>query len=306
MAERIGGHPVHRGSLRRRAPESRPGRGQGWRMRTPPGLRVGAVALAALGALCPPTTAAAKTAPNPEFLPFASCPAKTKGVRYCIEATTTSGEFQVGSKTVTIDKPIVLQGGLTEGSEQLVPATSGETLSPTPLTVPGGLAGVEGVGGEVTATTELAGPVLVNEVNLSTGEGAAVTLPIVVKLENPALGSECYIGSDSEPIVLKLTTGTTSPPPPNKPIAGDRGMLEINEAQTIFTLTDNSLVDNSFAAPGVSGCGEALATLLDPVVDLSAGLPAAAGSNTAILNGTVEETTAYALKHAHALKKTKK
>ncbi|HUB35592.1 MAG TPA: hypothetical protein VL972_02100 [Solirubrobacteraceae bacterium] len=265
----------------------------------------GAIALTTMAALGLPGVAAAKRQANPEFVPFVNCPIQTKAVRYCIVATTTSGEFKVGSKTVTIDKPIVLQGGLTEGSEALVGASDGETLSHTSLTVPGGLVGVEGVGGEVTATTELAGPVLVNEVNLSTGEGAAVTLPIVVKLENPALGDECLIGSEGEPIVLKLTTGTTSPPAPNTPIHGNRGTLTINEAQSIFTLTENSLVDNSFAAPGVSGCGEALAPVLDPVVDLSAGLPAAAGTNTAILNGTVQETTAYALKHAHVITKAK-
>ncbi|HTR89361.1 MAG TPA: hypothetical protein VMG62_04530, partial [Solirubrobacteraceae bacterium] len=189
--------------------------------------------------------------------------------------------------------------------EELVGASDGETLSRTPLTVPGGLVGVEGVGGEVTATTELAGPVLVNEVSLSTGEGAAVTLPIVVRLENPALGNGCYIGSEGEPIVLRLTTGRTSPPPPNTPISGSRGTLEINEAQSIFTLSGNSLVDNSFAAPGVNGCGEGLAAVLDPVVDLSAGLPSAGGNNTAILNGTVRETTAYELKHAHVIRKAK-
>ena len=41
----------------------------------------------------------------------------------------------------------------------------------------------------------------------------SVTLPIKVHLTNPAglLGSTCYLGSNSEPIVLHLTTGTTNP-----------------------------------------------------------------------------------------------
>lgn len=249
----------------------------------------------------PPTLA--KTRVNEEFEPFAQCPIATHGVRYCVVAKTTSGEFKVGSKTVTIDKPITLQGGLIEGSSQLVPAANGETLSKTPLTLPGGLVGIE-LGGvtEVTATTELAGPVLINEGNIADGSGAAVVLPIKVKLENPALGNECYIGSEAEPVTLHLTTGTTDPPPPNKPITGKPGTLTLNPEETIFTLGNNSLVDNSFAAPGVSGCGESLAPVLDPVVDLDAGLPAAAGANTAILNGTVYETTAEALKKSHVIK----
>ncbi len=261
---------------------------------------------ASLTLLVAAAPALAKAKVNEEFEPFAQCPIATHGVHYCVVANTTSGEFKVGSKTVTINKTITLQGGLTEGSNQLVPPTNGETLSKTPLTLPGGLIGIE-LGGvtEVTATTELAGPVQVNEGNIADGTGAAVVLPIKVKLENPALGDECYIGSPAEPITLELTTGTTDPPSPNKPITGNPGTLTLNPEATIFTLSNNSLVDNSFAAPGVSGCGESVAPALDPVVDLDAGLPAAAGSNTAILNGTVYETTAKAVKKSHVIKKSR-
>lgn len=265
-------------------------------------LLAGAMA-ASLALLVAAAPALAKKKVNEEFEPFAQCPIATHGVRYCVVAKTTSGEFKVGSKTVPINKTITLQGGLTEGSNQLVPATNGETLSKTPLTLPGGLVGIELDGvTEVTATTELTGPVLINEGNIDDGTGAAVVLAIRVKLENPALGKECYIGSQAEPITLELTTGTTDPPPPNKPITGNPGTLTLNPEDTIFTLNNNSLVDNSFAAPGVNGCGEILAPVLDPVVDLDAGLPAAAGSNTAILTGTVYETTAKAVKKSHVIK----
>jgi hypothetical protein len=272
--------------------------------RGPSGRRVLAGAISAsLMLLATPTPALAKAKVNEEFELFAQCPVATHGVRYCVVAKTTSGEFKVGSKTVTINKTITMQGGLTEGSNQLVPATNGETLSKTPLTLPGGLIGIElGSVTEVTATTELAGPVLINEGNIADGTGAAVVLPIKVKLENPALGNECYIGSDAEPITLELTTGTTDPPSPNKPISGNPGTLTLNSEDTIFTLSDNSLVNNSFASPGVNGCGESLAPVIDPVVDVDAGLPAAAGTNTAILNGTVYESTAKAVKKSHVTK----
>jgi hypothetical protein len=258
---------------------------------------------AALTLLVAATPALARTKVNEEFKPFAQCPIATHGVRYCVVADTTSGEFKVGSKTVTINKTITLQGGLTEASNQLVSAANGETLSKTPLTLPGGLVGIElGSLTEVTATTELTGPVLINEGNIADGNGPAVIMPIRVKLENPALGNECYIGSQAEPITLELTTGTTNPPPPNKPITGKPGTLTLNSEDTIFTVSNNSLVDNSFAAPGVGGCGESLAPVIDPVVDVDAGLPAAAGTNTAILNGTVYETTAKAVKKSHVIK----
>ena len=108
---------------------------------------------------------------TPNIEPFADCPVYVKHVAHCVVATTTSGEFKLANKTVPITKPIVLQGGIIEGSHVLVPAANGNTLSRTPLTVPGGLTGIEGLplGGEVIAVTELAGPVELFEENLSDG-----------------------------------------------------------------------------------------------------------------------------------------
>ena len=257
---------------------------------------MGALLALAIGAV---PVAQAKPAPNPEFKPFADCPVAVKHVTECLAATTTSGEFQLANKTVPITKPIVLQGGTVEGTHVLVPAADGNTLSRTPLTVPGGLTGIEGLplGGEVTAVTELAGPVEVFAQNL-TGLGPAVKLPVKVKLENPLLGEACYVGSEAEPIILQLTTGTTNPPPPAKPISGNPGTASVNPALTIITISGTSLVDNTFAAPAVSGCGGVLSLLLDTAVDLQVGLPAAAGASTAVLNGTLQESPVKDVKKA--------
>src|SRR5205807_6359528 len=129
----------------------------------------------------------------------------------CIVSTVSSGEFHIGSKAVPINKTIVLQGGL-NGSLQgatLVSAVDGNTLSKTALTVPGGLLGVELLPPltEVTATAEIAGPVSGVHLFLEKAviqTGTAVALPLKVKLDNPALGSECYIGSDTSPVSLAL------------------------------------------------------------------------------------------------------
>ncbi len=245
--------------------------------------------------------AQAKPAPNPEFEPFADCPVAVKHVAHCLVATTTSGEFQLGKKTVPINKPIVVQGGIIEGSHVLVPAADGNTLSPTPLTVPGGLTEIEGLplGGEVTAATELAGPVEVFEENLAEGRGPSVKLPVKVKLENPLLGEECYVGSDTEPIVLQLTTGTTKPPSGTAPITGNPGTVSLNSTQTIITVSGASLVDNTFTAPAASGCGGALLSpVLDTALDLQVGLPAAAGASEAVLTGSLSETDSKDVKKA--------
>ena len=256
-------------------------------------LIVAAATVATIAGLGAPSAAMAGL--QHEFEVFANCPVNAPKVTACVYSEVTGGEFVLGKKQVAIDKPVILQGGEAEGS--LVAATNGETLSKTSLTVPGGLLGVEGLGGEVTATAELAGTVKLNAVNLSFAKGTAVSLPLKVKLGNPLLGPECLIGSEREPIAVELTTGTTSPPAPNEPLAGNRGHISLVGDDRIELVSGSSLVDNSFAVGGANGCGGLLFLLIDPAVDLSAGVPAAAGHNTAILNGSLEETNSQEVKH---------
>jgi len=146
----------------------------------------------------------------------------------------------------------------------------------------------------VTATTELAKPaseIGINTSNLVNEEGVALSLPVKVKLDNPLLGSACYIGSSSSPVTLNLTTGKTSPPPPNTSIHGKLGNLEFLDEFTLVEITNNTLVDNAFSAPEASGCGGLLAPVLDPIIDLKLGLPSAAGKNTAIQNNRIREAS---------------
>ena len=271
--------------------------------------------VASLGTLGAASPALAASKLKEEFLPFADCPVTTAAV--CLVAYTTSGEFVIDHKTVPIDKTVTLQGGLPTESyyEQslLGAAEGGDTLSKTPLTVPGGLAGIEGleaVGGEVTATAELAGPpssVIVDRAALLARKGSAVTLPIKVKLSNESLGEECYVGSDSEPIVLHLTTGMTSPPAPAEPITGSLAKIEGGAKGKIRRIPSASLVDNDFAVPGASGCGGSLSPVIDLILDADVGIPASAGESTAIMNGSLEETAAeWAAKYKPKQKKTKK
>jgi hypothetical protein len=258
-----------------------------------------ATVVAALAALGAPSPAAAGI--QQELAVFATCPISTPGVTACIVSRTTAGEFKLGSKAVSVNKTITLQGGLSELTNHLVPPTDGNTLSKTPLTVPGGLVGIEGLGGEVSATAELAGPVILELENLGTNN-PAVVLPLKVKLDNPVLGNACYIGSNSEPTTLQVTSGTTNPPPPNKPITGSKGesptFLDRNK---IIVINGSSLVDNAFSVPGVNGCGGLLSLVIDPIVDLDAGLPAAAGKNTAILSGGFLAASSRTVKAERAL-----
>jgi hypothetical protein len=111
-----------------------------------------------------------------------------------------------------------------------------------------------------------------------------------VKLDNPILGSNCYIGTNSNPSRVSLTTGTTSPPPPNTPISGSIGEIRAEGEPTVLTLTGAINVDNAFAVPGASGCG--LLGIANPLVNLKLQLPSAAGNNTMIVRNNVAFTGA--------------
>jgi len=272
-------------------------------------LLLASVVLAAL--LVPAVSASA--APTGEFARFAKCPTSNPVVDFCLFSETTSGSFTLGNKTVPVKNPVALQAGIQSngnlyGPLTLYGATDGNTLTKVPQPVPGGLLGVtapswwpsilrdlfnetinNGFTG-VTATLELAASpsaIKLGILPLVTGQGTGLTLPVKVKLGNPFLGSSCYIGSNSSPIMLNFTTGTTAPPPPNTPITGSPGAFEILVENKIIAVRNNRLVDNSFSAPGANGCGGILFSwAVDPFVNSIVGVPAAAGKNAAILEGS--------------------
>lgn len=261
-------------------------------------------------------------APTGDFAVFVQCPRTTPEVNFCLYSETTSGEVTIGTSVVPIEHTIVLQGGfhkppVAKEAETFYGAVNGETLSHTPQTVPGGLLGLvncseikepvaklacelvfeNGLTG-VTATTELAesaGAIGINTNNLVNRRGIALSLPIKVHLENPFLGGSCYIGSSASPVTLDLTTGTTSPPEPNKPISGKVGTIEFGDEFNFTDITNNTLVDNAFSAPEATGCGGLLSSVIDPVIDAKLGLPSPGGKNTAIQNNRIREAVAEAV-----------
>ncbi len=302
------------------------------------GIRRRTLVMAAMALIVPLTALAsaspAMAEPKGIFKIFKQCPTEIPVVALCNFGKTTSGEFSIGTTKVPINMPIILQGGLipTGNPENpreffAFPAKNGESLSKTELNVPGGLLGFvkcEEIKGEgpfekglrelckkifenhltgVTATTELVAnehnPVIFNEFALAREEGTALTLPLRVHLKNPLLGNSCYIGSESSPLELHLTTGETHPPAGFKPLHGTLGEPETLEekGQVMLRITGNSLVDNTFSAPGAEGCGEFLFIkgFLDSLINGKTKIPNKAGENTAILNGELNAATAEAV-----------
>jgi hypothetical protein len=259
---------------------------------TLPTSLVGA-AMAAVLAICMLAPAAQAKEPAPGFTQFAGCPTQAEALRaFCVRADVTGGFLKVGSKNVPIKNPLTLSGGVNAAFEEFVAGPSGG-LSKVKQEVPGGIIGLTGLdwlvnylnleGLKLFAVTELAGI----PSNFTFG---TVTLPIKVHLINPILGNNCYIGSTSNPITLHLTTGTTSPPPPNKPITGKEP--EFSESGEIFRASNGTYVDNSFSAPGASGCVLTLFGFIpisiNGLVNSQSGLPAAAGTNETVQNFSIQ------------------
>lgn len=280
------------------------------------------IATALMVAMLVPASQALAASHNPtgEYAQFAECPLNDPTVIFCNFSETNGGFFTIGEKEVPLEKTVILQGGLKPGpggvGTSFVGAENGDTLSKTPQTVPGGLLGIvapkwwpqflqdlfnesinEGFTG-VTATVELAAPassIKISLANLIFKTGTALSLPVKIKLTNSFLGNNCYIGSNSSPVVIDFTTGTTSPPPPNEPITGAAGTVTENEEGTIQTVSGGALVNNTFAAPKSNGCGGIFSFFVGPLVDSLVGLPSPSGNNTAVLEGKLQLAEAFAV-----------
>ena len=274
------------------------------------------ITLTALGLAVPAAgPASATTATHPSSSPYTgmgTCPTGSAQLQNpgnelvgCVVSTVGGGSFTVGATTVAITQPMTVKFGIywpKNGPSVSFPdgrispvfstvaPTDGVELSASPVTVPV-LPGIPNILPGLTSVTvqiEAAGPVT-GFAPTSAGEDYPVfKVPIKLHLESPLLGGSCFVGSDRAPIVLAPTAGTTSPPPPNKPVTGDAGNVTFARDPASVNLwnldgTGARLVDDSFAVPGASGCG--LFDTADWLVDEILGVPSAAGHNSVTQTG---------------------
>ncbi|HYP54986.1 MAG TPA: hypothetical protein VEQ41_01610 [Solirubrobacterales bacterium] len=234
--------------------------------------------------------AATAQEPAPGFERFAGCPSPEENpdIVICMRTVIDGGHFKMGSKEVPIVNPITLSGGTNFITGALEYNSKGG-LEPVKQPIPGGLVGLTGLDWlvnflnleqlKVYAVTELAG-------EPSSPLEEPVTMPIKVRLINPALGNNCYVGSNSNPIVLNLTTKTTNPPPPNEPITGVEPEFVFDEEAGLIFLNNGVFVDNEFAAPGATGCKLNVLGLpllnIDALINAQSGLPSPAGTNETV------------------------
>jgi hypothetical protein len=264
-------------------------------------------ALVVAGLVIPVGSASAQTL-NGIWAPFTRCPVDSpsmlaaNGVSTdpaCIANESPNGSIKLGNSTQTTGATNLQLGATIDdatGAFSLV-SPAGGALVAAPVNVEGGLLGLmcpsdvplvkaicDGLVGSplnaVTATVEQAGAPsnFSRTAALSLGQ-PIITLPVKVHLQNPVLGPNCYIGSNTNPIVLR-PENTTQPS-----LAAAIGDLDgtPNPSGALARLTGTSTQgDDSFAVPGATGCG--LLGVLDAAVNLQQGLPSPAGNNNLVLN----------------------
>ncbi|WP_329562930.1 hypothetical protein [Kitasatospora sp. NBC_01266] len=263
-------------------------------------------AAAALLAAAAPAQAAAPAAPGGPYTGMGDCPVGAPAMTDpsnlqvgCVVSVTNAGSFTIGSTTVPLTSPITLQFGVYwDKSAPVVTFPDGSTANqyatvaptgtqlltaqPAQIAIPGIINFLPGIT-SVFAQVELAGPVT-DFTPLAAGESYPVfKLPVKLHLSNAFFGNNCYIGSDSSPILLQPTTGTTAPPAPGQPMTGNPGTIAVNNdpnghSTLIASFTGAALVDNTFSVPGASGCG--LGGILDPIIDWTMGIPSNAGQGS--------------------------
>jgi hypothetical protein len=301
------------------------------RMRTVVPL-VGAMMIVAVMAAVPGSASAHRAAAKPAakkthelpyveketFHVYKNCPVENPETFDCIFGRTTGGLLEVGSLKVKVSQPILLEGGIANPSEstntEIIPPTTGVVLTPTPQILPHGILSVlaknkkdkaylqscqdfESANCKVEGAAESVGPSHFHFFNLALEQGPAVEVAIRLHLTGSILGEHCYFGSAEEPIVLALTTGATSPPPPNESIHGTAGLLSEDPSERIVFSVGSEFVENAFVAPGAQGCGTPENEAeTDALIDKKLGLPAPAGDHsTLILFGENSITTKTAL-----------
>jgi hypothetical protein len=237
---------------------------------------VGICAIVVLAALIAPFALAA---PAPAAN-LANCPLVGPPV-FC---TWIEGGGELSNSSYRWPSGFALEGGVDASSYEFYEAEPGATFVGVPTLMFGTYTQTIELANEVAHP--LSGPLVNPEVelnpeNLLFAENTALMLPMNIKIAGPSLSGTCIVG----PILLRLTTGVTSPSMPNKPITGKVGEVELQNGGSLVVVNNETLVDNTFAEPAASGCGSPSA---DALVDSMFGFPSTAGNNTVIFNVTDE------------------
>ncbi|MCX4553827.1 hypothetical protein OG204_31995 [Streptomyces sp. NBC_01387] len=271
------------------------------------GLLATSTALASFISVGTATAAGAPTELNGSWASFTRCPVDDPtmlaadgqdNTALCVSSHSAGGSIKLGSSVVPTGASDLQLGVVTHanGTSTLV-SPAGGALVADPAQLPGGLLGlmcpsgipvVSSICQQITDSTLNKVTATIQSVNspsdfqllagTTTGK-PIVSLPVRIHLENPFLGSNCYIGSASNPIVLR-PQNLTRPTAGAEQFAGD-GTPDPAGPLGRINLVGADQGDSTYSVPGANGCG---AGLLDWAVNLKTGLPSASGNNSVVLN----------------------
>lgn len=231
-------------------------------------LIVAAAGLAALFAL-QTTPAAADSGLAEPYTGMDTCPVGSSLLTQsdnrqvgCVHTSIGSGTFTIGDYSVPVGTPMKVDFGFRwsaagpridtgTGTQpnlyDTTAATDGLIKAPATEAPLPGLANFWPGVTSADVKVEPAGGIK-NFVPLAMGTQYPVfEMPIKLKIEHPLLGSKCYIGTDSNPIVLQAIS-------PDPPVLSQ--VRDPNGHTTVtLKVADGRLVDADFAIPGASRCG---------------------------------------------------
>lgn len=270
--------------------------------------RVGLLAsFTALAAFASVGSATAATHLNGNWAPFTRCPVDAPAMlaadgetdtAVCVSSHSASGSIKLGNTVVPVGASDLQLGVVTHpNGGATVASPPGGALVADSAQIPGGLLGlmcpsdipvITGVCKQLTDVNLNRVTATIESVNSPSDfqllAGASVgkpiiTLPVRIHLQNPLLGDKCYIGSSSNPILLR-PQNLTRPAASTQQFDGDGTTSEEGPMGRI-SLLGATQTDTTYAVPGASGCGLGL---LNWAVNLKTGLPAASGTNSLTLN----------------------
>ncbi|CAM2962267.1 Secreted protein [Prescottella defluvii] len=190
----------------------------------------------------------------------------------CLSVVVRDGTFSNNGFTLPIGAgDMIIAGNL--GEVDFVPRDDGSNgVYSKPLTVPGGVLGMDlpfnnlfGLAG-VTSTVEAVDTPVFNGIITDFD----MTLPVRLKIDNPFLGDNCYIGTADNPVVFELNKSNPM---------DDLPTTDLETPYPVGTAALDNIQNTAegFALPGATGCGPF--GMLNPIVNWRAKVPAEAGTS---------------------------
>jgi len=228
------------------------------------------------------------------------------GFAACVAGLATGGSIKIGNLTTTVTQRVNVQfgfawtAGITNYPLPAYPPLAGTSaiLSTKPDLIPGSLTTALGCSTATDPTilkmcqTAQAKGGVYNQVfalaqeagNLSNFNLLSWTQPVKFQLVNPLLGNNCYIGTDSNPVVLNPSLSVL---PGGKFFIKQDPVPSVHPDTFVLGIKGAAATDTTFSAPVVIGCGPGgVADVnVDLALDAFAGLPSASGNNTLSLTG---------------------